>query len=100
MREQISGCCRDKTKETRPWWRSGFLCSVCLTGAVGAFAAGVEELANGADKASGVVRRGDSAGEDGLVGNIAATVIGARVFLVLVDDVSSEVDASEDALAA
>ena len=43
---------------------------------------------------------GDSAGKDSLIGNIPAAVVGPRVFLVLVDDVSGEVDASEDALAA
>jgi len=74
--------------------------SVSLAGAVAAFATGVEELADGADKAAGVGRRADSAGEDGLIGDIPAAVVGACVFMVLVDDVSCEVDASEDALAA
>ncbi len=71
-----------------------------LVGAVGAFAVGVEELADGVNKAAGVGRRGDSAGKDRLIGDIAAAVVGAGVVLVLVDDVSGEVDAGKDALAA
>ena len=60
----------------------------------------MEELADGADKVAGVGRRGDSAGENCLIGDIAAAVVGAGVVLVLVDYVSGEVDAGEDALAA
>jgi hypothetical protein len=54
-----------KTKESQTVvavWLLLKCCSVCLAGAVGAFATGVEELADGADKTAGVGRRGDSAG--------------------------------------
>jgi uncharacterized membrane protein YeaQ/YmgE (transglycosylase-associated protein family) len=73
---------------------------MCLVGAVGAFAAGVEELADGADEVAGADRRWDSAGEDLLIGDVAAAVVGAGVVVVLVDDVSGEIDASEDTLTA
>jgi hypothetical protein len=94
---------RLKTKESQTVvavWLFLKCCNECLVGTVGAFAACVEEFADGADKVAGVGRRGDSAGENFLIGDIAAAVVGTCVVLVLVDYVSGEVDASEDALAA
>ena len=72
---------------------------VCLVmvGLVGA--AGVEHLVDGADEVLRARLGGDAAGEDLLVGDIAA-VVGGGVIGVLMDYVAGEVDAGEDAFAA
>ena len=61
--------------------------------------AGVEKLVDGGDEVRRRRLDGDGAGEDGLVGDVLA-VVGVGVVLILIDYVTGEVDAGEDALAA
>ncbi len=63
-------------------------------------AVGVEELANGSEEVGGRSGWGNSAGEDGLIGDVLAAVVGLGVVSVLMNDVASEIEACEDALAA